>query len=533
MSCIDGKGLRTFCGKEECLYHYEKSFASFQGMCCGASDSKECEENKCNCCKKKVDCWDQEKNEGIMPYMVSKGTDAKAWFLCLCGNSWNPTISRITGKNGSWCPPCGIKKSTNKNKITKEQVIERAKKIHNKENCNYDYSKVVYTDYHTDIIVICLQNGHGEFKVIVSGHLYERQPTGCPKCGREKTIKARSLISIKGIPQIKWTLSYFITEATRIHQNQFNYSKVDIKSYITPVIIICTIHGEFLMKPVIHIRNKCICPKCAIEQRSKKHCTTINEFIIRAKIKHENKYNYDSTIYIKNGINVEILCYQHGIFTQNPNDHLRGNGCPKCGIIQRSLSQALSQEEYITRCKTIHGETIEYSKVNYVTNDSIIELYCTKHKVPFTMKASAHLYGKHSCRKCSYSRMSKVAREWLTIIQFIIPELQTYDSNKGEHLIKTDDFYYFADGYNPLTKTIYEFHGSFWHGDPSIYSSEMVNNVTGTTMGELYQKTQEKKRRCIDLGYNYVEIWESQWYRFKKVIRMCQLQFRKRKSNPI
>jgi hypothetical protein len=31
MSCIDGKGPRSFCGKEDCAYHFEKSFASFQG----------------------------------------------------------------------------------------------------------------------------------------------------------------------------------------------------------------------------------------------------------------------------------------------------------------------------------------------------------------------------------------------------------------------------------------------------------------------------------------------------------------------
>jgi hypothetical protein len=87
-----------------------------------------------------------------------------------------------------------------------------------------------------------------------------------------------------------------------------------------------------------------------------------------------------------------------------------------------------------------------------------------------------------------------------------------------------------ADGYNPLSKTIYEFHGSFWHGDPSIYQLDTINSVTGTTMGELYQNTLDKKRRCIELGYNYVEIWGSQWHRFKKIIRMVQLRFRNRKS---
>ena len=81
MSCLDGNGPRSFCGKYECKYHFDKSFASFQGMCCGASDSKECEENGCYCGKKKVDCWDQQKNGDITPYMVSKGSEKKYNFI--------------------------------------------------------------------------------------------------------------------------------------------------------------------------------------------------------------------------------------------------------------------------------------------------------------------------------------------------------------------------------------------------------------------------------------------------------------------
>ena len=79
--CINGKGSRTFCAKEECKYHFDKSFASFQGMCCGASDSNECKENGCHCGKKKVDCWDKEKNGDITPYMVSRGSEKKYNFV--------------------------------------------------------------------------------------------------------------------------------------------------------------------------------------------------------------------------------------------------------------------------------------------------------------------------------------------------------------------------------------------------------------------------------------------------------------------
>jgi hypothetical protein len=83
-SCIDGKGPRTFCGKEECTYHFYKSFASFQGMCCGAFDYKECEENGCNCGQKKVDCLDKEKNRDIMPLQITTNSGKKNMVQMQC-----------------------------------------------------------------------------------------------------------------------------------------------------------------------------------------------------------------------------------------------------------------------------------------------------------------------------------------------------------------------------------------------------------------------------------------------------------------
>lgn len=525
MTCINGKGQRIFCGKEECKYHFEKSFASFQGMCCGASDSKECEENGCNCEKKKVDCWDKEKNGDITIYMVSKGTDNKAWFLCSCGHSWNPTISRITGKNGSWCPPCGIKKST-KLKLTTEEVIKRANEIHNKNEKHYDYSKVIFKGSHENITVTCIK--HGDFEANVNTHIRTNKPSGCQKCGKEISIAARKLVCTKGNQQIKWSTQYFINKANEIFGDRFDYSKVELVTHETKVIVICHEHGEFEISPRLHILKKQICRKCSFINRAEKRCTSIDTYISHANEIHKNKYDYTLTIYKNANTKIIIICYEHGEFIQNPNEHLRGNGCPKCGTIKCHESQRLSQEEFIIRCKKIHGDSIDYSKVIYVTNNSIIELYCTKHHMSFNIKASSHLYGEYSCRKCSHSRMSKVAREWLNMIQSGLADpLHTYETSEGEHFIKTDEFYYYADGYDPLTKTIYEFHGSFWHGDPFMYSSDMINNVIGTTMGELYKKTQEKKQRCIELGYKYVEIWESQWYRFKKFINIVQL---KRKS---
>ena len=45
-------------------------------------------------------------------------------------------------------------------------------------------------------------------------------------------------------------------------------------------------------------------------------------------------------------------------------------------------------------------------------------------------------------------------------------------------------------------------------------------------MGELYEKTKQKRIACEKLGYRYVEIWESAWMSFKKVLVIVQRKYK-------
>ena len=99
-----------------------------------------------------------------------------------------------------------------------------------------------------------------------------------------------------------------------------------------------------------------------------------------------------------------------------------------------------------------------------------------------------------------------------------------YSENGGEHRIANS--LYYADGYNEETNTIYEFLGSYWHGDPSIYSPEKVNKHNNITFGELYQNTLKKREHCLQNGYNVIECWESEWVRGIKAVKKLQKRFR-------
>lgn len=69
-----------------------------------------------------------------------------------------------------------------------------------------------------------------------------------------------------------------------------------------------------------------------------------------------------------------------------------------------------------------------------------------------------------------------------------------------------------VDGYDPNTKTAFEFLGDFWHGNPIVHNRNKINKVTKTTFGELYDfifNYKFKKLKCS--GYNIKYIWESDW----------------------
>jgi G:T-mismatch repair DNA endonuclease (very short patch repair protein) len=65
------------------------------------------------------------------------------------------------------------------------------------------------------------------------------------------------------------------------------------------------------------------------------------------------------------------------------------------------------------------------------------------------------------------------------------------------------------DGYDPTTKTIYEFNGDYWHGNPNLYKSTDTNKHNKKTFEELYKKTIERESFLVKNGYKVVSIWES------------------------
>jgi G:T-mismatch repair DNA endonuclease (very short patch repair protein) len=378
-------------------------------------------------------------------------------------------------------------------RYTTKSFIEKSIAIHGEK---YDYSKSIYIHCNKKIIIIC--RIHGEFEIAPRHHL-EKQD--CKKCAKKQTIISQ-----------RNTQEQFIDRAITTHGSRYNYSKVKYIDSRTKVIIICSEHGEFTQIPNNHIRGNG-CSICAINCRANQINKTTEEFIKESKNIHKNKYDYSITEYINSDTRVSIICPEHGIFHQFASAHLHGCGCKKCSMRDVGNARRYTIDEITQKFKAVYGNMYDYTYMEYKNYITTITISCSKHGI-FRQTPCAHINGKGCPRCIRLGRISKISQEWLSMIKSSSPLLEL-----EYHIPSTN---YFADGYDPDSRTIYEFHGDYWHGNPKIFLTSIMNERTKCTMGQLYENTIKKRETCISLGYRYIEVWEHTWKKCKKLIQGLQ-----------
>lgn len=126
-----------------------------------------------------------------------------------------------------------------------------------------------------------------------------------------------------------------------------------------------------------------------------------------------------------------------------------------------------------------------------------------------------------------YKRYSEGQIEWLEYLRVSTPDIRHAVNNiNGEYSIPNSR--YSADGYSEIENEIFEYNGDWIHGNPKIFNSNEIQPRKKITFGELYENTQKKKQFCINNGYKYVSIWESEWLTGKNAVRKLQKKWRKK-----
>lgn len=167
-------------------------------------------------------------------------------------------------------------------------------------------------------------------------------------------------------------------------------------------------------------------------------------------------------------------------------------------------------EKWVTCCSQTCAELL------------LITVTCRKCKKPFTVTAAEkwkRLCGRIDCFKqdgperknTGIKPYSSKAIIWIeSIAQQEKINIQ-HEKNGGEFSIPWGKTIIKFDGYHEESKTVYEFHGDYWHGNPEYYGKDQINEYTGTTFGTLYEKTLQREEYIRSQGYKLVTIWESEF----------------------
>ena len=204
-----------------------------------------------------------------------------------------------------------------------------------------EYINIFNTLYPT-LELLSEYNGNKNYimvRCIIHDYIFQTKPnwlksgSGCQKCYNDR----RGLLRRKEI-------NVFIRESQVLHNDKYDYSKVEYVNNNTKVCIICPIHGEFWQKPNKHLNGQG-CPYCAIEKNADNRRMPIDVFIEKANNIHKGFYDYSNVEYQNCETAVKIICPIHGEFEQTPYIHLIGCGCPLCNMshLERNVKNILEE----------------------------------------------------------------------------------------------------------------------------------------------------------------------------------------------
>lgn len=124
----------------------------------------------------------------------------------------------------------------------------------------------------------------------------------------------------------------------------------------------------------------------------------LDKFVERCQVIHNNKYTYNNVIYENAHKHIEVLCPDHGVFKTTPMSHLKGNGCPKCGRIQKGITKSQNAyQSFKTFAMDKHNNKYQYLDETFEGIRRHMTIICPNHG-PF--EQSPDLHKRSGCPHC-------------------------------------------------------------------------------------------------------------------------------------
>ena len=344
----------------------------------------------------------------------------KVCIICpIHGEFWQSPEKHINRCQG--CGKCADEQNSEKNKYKFEDFLKLA---YEKFGDKFKYNDKNYINFHTECQIICPT--HGKIDVVPYNHIHSKY--GCRKCAYEAISNSKCD-----------TKQTFIEKSIKKYGNKFTYEKVDYKNSYNEVIITCSKHGDFKVKPNDFLQGQ-NCPNCTNEKYINKKRIKFEDFLKRARNVHGDKYQYDENDYIDMTHKVGFTCPFHGKQWQLASLHVRKikpQGCPICkeSHLERSINELLLNNNI---------EFERQKRFSWLGKQSL-DFYLPKYNIAIECQGRQHFeivngFGGVKCYEKTILRDSVKKRllEEHNIPILYYTDLDSYDSFFGEPLIKTE-----------------------------------------------------------------------------------------------
>ena len=281
----------------------------------------------------------------------------------------------------------------------------------------------------------------------------------------------------------------YLARAKAVHGDRYAYDTSTLRSANKDATITCLLHGAFTQRLANHLLGAG-CPSCAGRGV---------DWVERFRSVHGGRYNYDDVVFVGYKTPVKIVCPEHGVFTQTPDNHYRNaQGCPKCKGARIRASKQLPVAEFVRRATEVHGGRFLYQHTQFDNMlRGVVQIECIQHGL-FTQSPVNHLAGKIGCTKCNHMK----SKGEDAVFNFI--SNYTTAKQRDRTVLAPKEL----DIYMPDHKLAVEYCGDYWH---SLGSLEEVRTKK--------QAHHEKYTVCKALGIRLLTVYESEWLTREHALR--------------
>lgn len=156
-----------------------------------------------------------------------------------------------------------------------------------------------------------------------------------------------------------------------------------------------------------------------------------DEWLKRFRSTHGNRYNYFNIHNIRGNSKIDIICPEHGKFSQVAKYHWQGNACPECSKINRVNKRKMSIDEFVQKAKIKHNSKYDYTKMEYINYRTKVCIICPIHGEFWQTPCNHLLYG---CRKCAAKDRNKPMSQEEFIKKANAVHNNKYDYSKSIYL---------------------------------------------------------------------------------------------------